>query len=324
MKLPDLDELEAAASLVYRQMQPTPQYVWPQISQHLGATVWLKHENHTPTGAFKVRGGITFIDWLTRNQPQYRAIVTATRGNHGQSQARAATLAGLRSTIVVPYGNSREKNAAIRSFGADLVEHGEDFDSARAEAMRIARDQGGFLVPPFSREVMLGVASYGLELFKAAPTLDTVYVPIGSGSGISGMIAARRALGLGTEIVGVVSTEAPAAKLSFEAGRAIETQTARTFADGLAVRVPVAEAFDIYARGAARIVAVSDGEIALAMRLLYQGTHNVVEGAGAASLAAAMQEKARNIGRTVGVILTGANIDSAAFARVLDGGIPPP
>ncbi|AKJ67113.1 threo-3-hydroxyaspartate ammonia-lyase [Pandoraea thiooxydans] len=322
MKLPDLAELDAAASLVYQQMQPTPQYVWPQISQLLDATVWLKHENHTPTGAFKVRGGITFIDWLMRNQPQYRAIVTATRGNHGQSQARAAACAGLRSTIVVPYGNSHEKNTAMRAFGADLVEHGEDFDAARAEAVRIAQDQGAFLVPPFHRQVMLGVASYGLELFQAAPTLDTVYVPIGCGSGICGMIAAREALGLGTEIVGVVSTEAPAAKLSFEAGRLIETQTARTFADGLAVRVPVAEAFDIYAQGAARMVAVSDSEIAAAIRLLYQGTHNVVEGAGAASLAAAIQEKTRNIGKTVGVILTGANIDAQAFAKVLDGGIP--
>jgi threonine dehydratase len=322
MKLPDLEELEAAASLVYRHMQPTPQYVWPQISQHLDATVWLKHENHAPTGAFKVRGGITFIDWLRRSQPRTRTIVTATRGNHGQSQARAATLAGLRATIVVPYGNSREKNAAMRSFGAELVEHGVDFDAARAEAMRIAQDQGALMVPPFDRQVMLGVASYGLELFKAAPALDTVYVPIGCGSGIGGMIAAREALGLTTEIVGVVSTEAPAAKLSFEAGRLIETETARTFADGLAVRVPVAEAFDIYSRGAARIVAVDDGEIASAMLLLYQMTHNVVEGAGAASLAAAIQEKKRNTGKTVGVILTGANVDADVFAKVLDGQVP--
>jgi threonine dehydratase len=322
MKLPNLDELAAAASLVYQHMQPTPQYVWPQISKHLDATVWLKHENHTPTGAFKVRGGITFIDWLMHDQPQYRTIVTATRGNHGQSQARAATLAGLRTTIVVPYGNSREKNAAMRSFGADLVEHGVDFDAARAEAMRIAQDKGAFMVPPFDRQVMLGVASYGLELFMAAPALDTIYVPIGCGSGICGMIAAREALGLTTEIVGVVSTEAPAAKLSFEAGRLIETETARTFADGLAVRVPIAEAFDIYSRGAARIVAVDDSEIASAMLLLYQMTHNVVEGAGAASLAAAIQEKKRNTGKTVGAILTGANVDADVFVKVLNGEIP--
>ncbi|CAM2146233.1 threonine dehydratase [Pararobbsia alpina] len=322
MKLPNLDELEAAASRVYQHMQPTPQYVWPQISKHLDATVWLKHENHTPTGAFKVRGGIAFIDWVQKNRPQYRTIVTATRGNHGQSQARAATLAGLRTTIVVPHGNSPEKNAAMRSFGADLIEHGVDFDAARAEAMRIAQGEGALVVPAFDRQIMLGVASYGLELFKAAPNLDTVYVPIGCGSGICGMIAARNALGLKTEIVGVVSTEAPAAKLSFEAGKVIETETARTFADGLAVRVPVAEAFEIYSSGAARIVAVNDREIASAMLLLYQTTHNAVEGAGAASLAAAIQEKARNTGKTVGVILTGANVDADVFAKVLAGEVP--
>ncbi|CAM2146221.1 protein of unknown function [Pararobbsia alpina] len=210
----------------------------------------------------------------------------------------------------------------MRSFGADLIEHGVDFDAARAEAMRIAQDEGALVVPAFDRQIMLGVVSYGLELFKAAPALDTEYVPIGCGSGICGMIAAPDALGLKTEIVGVVSTEAPAANLSCEAGEVIETATARTFADGLAVRVPVAEAFEIYSSGAARIVAVNDRAIASAMLLLYQTTHNAVEGAGAASLDAAIQEKGRNTGKTVGVILTGANVDADVFAKVLAGEVP--
>lgn len=322
MRLPNLEELDDAAALVYEQMQATPQYVWPQIAEELGATVWLKHENHTPTGAFKVRGGITFMDWLTRTQPNCHMIVTATRGNHGQSQALAATRAGLRAVIVVPHGNSPEKNAAMRSFGAELVEHGEDFDAARAEARRIAQDQDAFTVPPFHRQIMLGVASYGLELFRAARSMDTVYVPIGCGSGICGLIAAREALGLKVKIVGVVSTEAAAAKLSLDSGKLVETESARTFADGMAVRVPVAEAFDIYSKGAARIVAVNDQEIVAAMGLLFRMTHNVAEGAGAAALAAAIQEKKRNIGRTIGVILSGGNVDANIFAKVLEGTVP--
>lgn len=319
MQLPSLADLEAASSSVYEHMQPTPQYVWPQIAEHLEATVWVKHENHTPTGAFKIRGGITYIEWLRREQPKCSEIVTATRGNHGQSQARAAALSGLRSTIVVPCGNSPEKNAAMRSFGADVVEHGVDFDASREEAIRIAAQRGAFMVPAFHRQIMLGVASYGLELFRAAPEIATVYVPIGCGSGICGLIAAREALRGTAEIVGVVSTEADAAKLSFEAGSLIATETASTFADGLAVRVPVREAFDIYSRGAARVVAVSDEEIASAMRLYYRMTHNVAEGAGAAALAAAVQERERNRGKAIGVILTGANVDADVFAAVLSG-----
>ena len=322
MTLFNLEEIEAATVEVYRHMLPTPQHVWPQLSQLLGATVWLKHENHAPTGAFKVRGGINFIQWLRREHPQCREIVTATRGNHGQSQARAATAAGLRATIVAPIGNAREKNVAMRSFGADLIEHGADFDAARIEAQRIAEERGAFMVPPFHRELVRGVATYGLELFRAAPDLDTVYVPIGCGSGICATIAARDALGLKTEIVGVVSAEAQTAKLSFEAGRLIETASANTFADGLAVRVPVADAFDIYSKGAARILAVEEAEIAAAMRILYRMTHNVGEGPGAAALAAALQEKNRQQGRKIGIILTGANVDAEIFMQTLGGSVP--
>lgn len=324
MPLFDAAELRAAADLVHRQMLPTPQHVWPLINEKVGAEVWIKHENHAPTGAFKVRGGITYIDWLQREHPEIRGICTATRGNHGQSQARAATAAGLRAKVYVPRGNSVEKNAAMRAFGAELIEFGDDFDSAREEAFRVAEQEGLEIVPPFHPELVRGVATYALELFTAVPDLDTVYVPIGCGSGICGTIIARDALGLSTKIVGVVSKNAATAKLSVEAGRLTATDSARTFADGMAVRVPVAEAFDIYSRGAERIVAVSDAEVAEAMRLYFSATHNVVEGAGAASLAALLQEKAQMAGRRIGVIATGGNVDTSWFRQVLAGETPVP
>lgn len=316
------DELEAAAALVHGQMAPTPQYDWPGLSAATGAEVWVKHENHAPTGAFKVRGGITFMDWLRREHPDSPGICTATRGNHGQSQARAATAAGLRALVYVPQGNSVEKNAAMRGYGAELVEFGEDFDTAKGEAMRVAETEGLSVVPPFHRELVRGVATYGYELFSALKDLDTVYVPIGCGSGICGTILARDAFGLRTEVVGVVSDHAQTAKLSYEAGAMVETPSARTFADGMAVRVPVREALEIYGAGAARIVSVSEEEIADAMRLYYSATHNLAEGAGAAPLAALMQERERMKGKKVGVILSGGNVDMGWFRTVLEGGVP--
>lgn len=316
------EDLEEASRLVHTYVPPTPQFVWPQICERARATVWVKHENHTPTGAFKIRGGITFADWLKRTHPDIQGIITATRGNHGQSQARAATAVGLQVKILVPRGNSQEKNAAMRAFGANIIEFGEDFDEARVEAEHLAKEQGFFMVPPFHRELVRGVASYALELFSAATNLDTVYVPIGCGSGICGLISVRDVLGLRTKIIGVVSTEAPAVKLSFETGRLTESESAMTFADGMAVRVPVREAFEIYSAGADRIVEVSDDEIAEAMRIYFQDTHNVAEGAGAASLAALLREKDRIRGKNVAVILTGGNIDTEIFAAVLQGETP--
>jgi threonine dehydratase len=317
MPLFSKDELLSASQLVHSRMSPTPQIVWPLLSQRAGATIWVKHENHSPIGAFKARGGISFIDWLQRERPQVRGVITATRGNHGQSQARAATAAGIKAKILVPFGNSVEKNAAMRAFGADLVEFGEDFDEARLEAIRLSEAENLFLVPAFHKEIVRGVATYALELLTAAPDLDTVYVPIGCGSGICGVISARDALGLRTKVVGVVSTEAAGAKLSFEAGRIIETNSADTFADGLAVRVPVAEAFAIYAQGADRMVAVSDVEVKEAMRSLYRDTHNLAEGAGAAAFAALMQEREVMQGKEVGVILSGGNVDMEVYAGIL-------
>ncbi|MEP3438075.1 MAG: threonine dehydratase [Hoeflea sp.] len=319
-----IEEIEQAAALVHRHMAPTPQYSWPLINQHLGVETWVKHENHTPTGAFKVRGGITFIDWLKRTQPQASGICTATRGNHGQSQARAATAAGLKAKIYVPDGNSIEKNAAMSAFGAEVIIFGRDFDEARLEAIRVAELEGLAVVPPFHRELLRGVATYAYELFSSAPELDTVYVPIGCGSGICSVIAVRDALGLKTKVVGVVSTEAQAAKLSVEAGRLIETESARTFADGMAVRVPVREAFEIYSSGAERIVSVSDDEVAEAIRIYFRCSHNVAEGAGAAPLAALAREKALMKGKRAGVILCGGNIDTGKFITVMQGGTPEP
>lgn len=326
MEAPDtaLGTLRRAAEMVYTQMPPTPQYLWPMLGDALGCELWLKHENHTPTGAFKIRGGITFMHWLREAHPSCRGIVTATRGNHGQSQARAARAAGLTATIVVPQGNAREKNDAMRCLGARLLEHGEDFDAARAEAGRLSRDENLFLVPPFHSELVNGVASYALELFDAVPDIERVYVPIGCGSGICAVIAARDALKLNTEVVGVVSTEANAAQQAHSSGIPCSTDSARTFADGMAVRSVVPEALAIYAAGASRVIAVSDDEVASAMRLIFRCTHNVSEGAGAASLAAVMQESSLNAGSRVAAILCGGNVDSEVFREVLEGNTPRP
>ena len=315
-------ELQDAQALVHRHMPPTPQYAWPQLQARLGSKVWVKHENHTPTGSFKVRGAFTFIDWLKRSRPDCPGIITATRGNHGQGQALAATAAGMRAVIYAPRGNSVEKNAAMRAFGAELVEYGDDFDEAREEAFRVAEVEGLQFVPPFHTELVRGVATYAFELLSAQPQIHTLYVPIGCGSGICGCIAARDALGLGTKIVGVVSEHAQTAKLSAEAGRLIETAPPRTFADGMAVRVPVQAALDIYGPGAERIVTVSEEAIAEAIRVYFRDIHNLAEGAGAAPLAALMQEADRMRGREVAVILCGGNIDTAWFLTVMQGGVP--
>jgi threonine dehydratase len=312
-----LDEIETSAGLVHAAMPPTAQYAWPLLALRAGCEVWVKHENHTPTGAFKVRGGLVYMDRLKHSQPQASGVVSATRGNHGQSIALAAARNGLSATIVVPHGNSVEKNAAMRAFGAELVEAGHDFDAAKEAAQRIARERGLSMVPSFHRDLVAGVASYALELFRAAPALDTVYVPIGLGSGICGTIAVRDALGLRTNVVGVVSTEAPAYALSFAAGKVVATNSADTMADGMAVRGPDAEALDVILKGAERIVQVSDAEIGAAMRAYYEDTHQLTEGAGAAALAALLKERDRFAGKRVGVVLSGGNIDRPLYLRTL-------
>lgn len=316
----DLATLEAAAALVHAAMPPTPQCAWPLLASRAGCEVWVKHENHTPTGAFKVRGGLVYMDRLKRERPGVRGVISATRGNHGQSLAFAGARAGVKVTIVVPVGNSREKNAAMRALGATLIEHGHDFDAARSEAARLAAAEGLEFAPSFAPDLVLGVATYALELFRGAPALDVLYVPIGLGSGICGCILARDLLGLRTEIVGVQSTEAPAYALSFAAGEVVVTNSADTRADGMAVRTPDAAALALIRGGAARIVTVTDAEVAAAIRVLWEDTHNLAEGAGAAGLAALLQERDRQAGRRAGFVLCGGNIDLSLFASwVLSG-----
>jgi threonine dehydratase len=309
----DLAALEGAARLVHGVFPATPAYAWPLLAARTGAEVWVKHENHTPTGAFKVRGGLTYMDRLKRERPGVRGVVSATRGNHGQSLAFAGARHGVPVTIVVPRGNSVEKNAAMRAQGARLLEHGADFDAARAEAARLAAAEGLEFAPSFAPDLVLGVATYALELFRAAPPLDALYVPIGLGSGICGCILARDLLGLPTTIVGVQSAHAASYALSFAAGRVVETASAETLADGMATRIPEAAALAIIRRGAARIVTVTDDEVAAAIRAYWQDTHNLAEGAGAAPLAALLQERPAMAGRRVGLVLCGGNIDLDLF-----------
>lgn len=312
-------ELDAARALVREHVPPTPQHRWPQLEARLGVPVWLKHENHGPVGAFKLRGGLVYFDALLRREPGLREVLSATRGNHGQSVAFAAARHGLRATIVVPRGNSVEKNAAMRALGAELIEHGEDFQAAREHAQALAMQRGAHMVPSFHPDLVRGVATYWMEFFEAAQP-EVVVVPIGLGSGICACAAARAATGAPSRIVGVVSAHAPAYLHSFEAGHPVEAPVSTVLADGMACRVPEPAALEIIRREVDQIVAVTDDEVAAAMRLLFAATHNVAEGAGAAALAAALQQGTRRAARSIGLALTGGNVDSEVFASVLAGG----
>ncbi len=310
-------ELESAAHLEQRFLPPTPQHAWPLLAERAGCEVWVKHENHTPIGAFKLRGGITYLSDAKQRHPEITGVIAATRGNHGQSIATAAARLGLHAVVVVPEDNSREKNAAMKAQGAELVVLGHDFQAAFEYAREKAQADGLFMVESFDPMLVLGVASYGLELFGAARDLDTVYVPIGLGSGICGTMAARDALELGAKVVGVVSENAPCYALSFARGEAVSTNAADTMADGMACRVPVAEAVALINAGAERIVTVSEAEIKAAMRAYFTDTHNIAEGAGAAPLAALLKERELMAGRKVGLVLSGGNIDLAVYRAIL-------
>ncbi len=310
------DEIEAAQRSVYAAMPPTPQIAWPLLRERLGTEVWVKHENHTPLGAFKVRGGLVYMEALARREPACRGVISATRGNHGQSIAFAARRHGLAATIVVPHGNSVEKNAAMRAHGAELVEHGCDFQQAREHAAALASERGLHFVPSFHRDLVLGVATYWVEFFRAVQPA-VVFVPVGQGSGICACIAARAHTGVATRIVGVVSAHATAYLDSLRAGHCIEAPASTVLADGMACRVPDEEPLALMRREVDDIVAVTDDEVAAAMRAMFSDTHNAAEGAGAASLAAAMQQRERWRGQSIGVTLCGGNVDRALFARVL-------
>lgn len=312
-----LGDIEAATEIVYSGISPTPQYCWPLLCEQLGTEVWLKHENHTPLGAFKIRGGLVYFAHLVKSENSPVAVISATRGNHGQSVGFSARRYGIKATIVVPFNNNVEKNAAMRALGVELIEHGDDYQAAAEHAKELAEEQNLHMVPSFHPHLVAGVATYSMELFQAVEDIDVVYVPIGMGSGICGMISARDALGLKTSVVGVVSAHASAYAQSFEQKELVESPVSTRLADGMAVRTPDQKALEIIWQGAERIVQVSDDEIASAMRMLYECTHNGCEGSGAAALAAAIQERDRNAGKKVALILSGANVDRAIFAEVL-------
>ena len=321
--LPTLAEIRSAAELVYRFMPATPQYSWPQINKRADAEVWIKHENHTPVGAFKIRGGIVYMDWLRRTRPEVTTVISATRGNHGQSIAFAAAHAGLHAVIVVPHGNSIEKNRAMRALGAELIEFGDDFQAAVVRVKQLAAENGWHRVPSYDQHLVLGVSTWALEFFSAAPVLDTVYVPIGMGTGIAGAIAARDALALSTKIVGVTSAHARATALSFAAGHVVEHAAATKIADGVACRTPDPAAVEVFLAGVDRIVEVTDAEVEQAMRIYFADTHNVAEGAGAIGLAALLKDRRAGVtraGSLLGTSLCGGNVDSDVFAAVLSRG----
>jgi threonine dehydratase len=316
MKL-TLSQIESAAEIVYQSLAPTPQYRWPLLCQRLGTDIWVKHENHTPIGAFKIRGGLVYFNWLGQKHDRPNGVISATRGNHGQSVGLAARRYGIAATIVVPFGNSHEKNDAMRALGVELIEHGDDFQAALEHAIALAQKRDLHMVPSFHTLLVQGVATYALELLRHIDNLDVVYVPIGLGSGICGMVAARDALGISTHIVGVVSKQAPAYALSFERRTLMEYPVTTRLADGVAVRTPDPEALEVIWRGVERVVAVSDDEVAVAIRAFFHDTHNVAEGAGAISLAAALQERESISGKRVAVVLSGGNVDRDVFAKVL-------
>lgn len=315
--LPSLAEIEEAARIIYDVMPPTPQYNWPLLAKKSGCDLWVKHENHTPTGAFKVRGGLVYMHELKRDNPDVKGVITATRGNHGQSVAFAASRLGLKSVIVVPEGNCPEKNEAMKAFGAELIIHGVDFQEAVEHAGRLGMERGLHAMCPFDMTLVKGVATYALEFFRAHPDLDTIYTSIGMGSGICGIISVREALGLKTKVVGVVSKHAPMMALSYERGEMIEAPATTKIGDGMACRKPAEQSFKIIHRYADRIVQVDDDELCAAMRTYYTDTHNIAEGAGAAPLAGLMQEKDKMQGKKVGVILCGQNVESEQFAKIL-------
>ena len=314
-----LAELEADAAFVHETLPPTPQIAWPLLAARTGCEVWLKHENHQPIGSFKARGALTYLRELRAREPQVRGVVAATRGNHGQAVPWSARRFGIPATIVVPRANSADKNAAMRALGATLIEHGRDFQEAFEHAQALAKSQDLHFVPSYHEWLVRGVSTCALELLRAVPDLDVLYVPIGLGSGICGALRAREALGAKVRLVGVVTERAPTYALSFAAGRPVATDSADTFADGLAVRVPNPDALERICAGVERIVQVSEAEVRAAIRALFSDTHNVAEGAGAASLAACLRERGAVAGKKIGLVLTGGNVDRELYTRILAG-----
>lgn len=315
--LPTLVEIESITGFIDSVVPPTPQFSWPLLNARAGTELWVKHENHTPIGSFKVRGALQYFARLVLREPTVRGVIAATRGNHGQAVAFAARRHGLAVTIVVPHGNSVEKNTAMRGLGAELIEHGDDFQAALEFAGRIAGERQLHFVPSYHRDLAWGNAVSTLQFLKNCPPLDRVYVPIGLGSGICAMIAARDALGLPLRIIGVATELTRGIALSFAAKRVVASPATTRIADGMACSTPNPEALAHILGGVERIAVVTDDEIEAAMRGYFTDTHNVAEGAAGAGLAAVLKERAQNAGRRVGVVFTGGNVDQAVFSRVL-------
>ena len=312
-----VEEFRQAAEIIGECIDPTPQIRWPLLAQRLGVDVWVKHENHLPTGAFKVRGGLVFMRQLYEKGLGETGVIAATRGNHGQSIAFAADRIGVPATIVVPYGNNVDKNRAMKAYGANLIEAGYDFDEALLTDRNLATEHNLFPVPSFDPVLVQGVGTYAFEMFLELPDLDVVFVSIGLGSGICGILSARDALGLKTEVIGVVSTKADAYAQSIDKGYLVTTASAETIADGMAVRAPSPEAFELLKDRVSRVVRVSDEEILEAIKFYYEDTHNLAEGAGAAPLAALYKEKEIYAGKRVGLILSGGNVDEETLMRAI-------
>lgn len=317
MQLPTLGDLHHATEVVRAVMPPTPQYSWPLLNQRVGTEVWVKHENHSPVGAFKLRGAAVYMDWLKRSGPSVKGVVAATRGNHGQGVALAAARIGLKSTIVVPHGNSREKNRAMQALGAELIEHGDDFQAALEHATALAETNGLHMIPSFHPLLVHGTGTYALEMFNTMPELDAIYVPIGLGSSICGVVSVRNALGLKTKVIGVVAAESPSYAISFREGKPVSHAALARLADGLACRVPVAEALEIILANVDHIVEATEQETAAAMSAYYEDTHNIAEGAASAALAGLLKERETLHGKRIGIVLTGGNIDRELFLGAL-------
>ena len=314
---PALSEIEAAKTLIRPFIRETPTYRWPLLEAGLECELWMKHENHTPVGAFKIRGGLVYMHELKRRDPGVRGVIAATTGNHGQSIAFAAKLNGLRAVIVVPHGNNPEKNAAMRSLGAELVEHGNEFQEALEYSRELAEREGLHAVPSFHPWLVRGVATYGLEMFRSVADLDGVFVPIGLGSGFCGIAAAREALGLKTPIIGVVSAHAPAYALSFQQKQFVEQTSTTRVAEGVACKTPHRDALEQVLRHAHDVVTVTDEEAIAAMREIIRATHNIAEGAGALAFAALKKQRDQWRGKRVACVLTGGNASMDMITRVV-------
>lgn len=315
--IPSLSDVYAARERIASHVRPTPLQQHPLLNAELGGDLWVKHENHNPTGAFKVRGGLNLVSSLTPDE-RARGVVTASTGNHGQSIALACQLHGVACTVFVPVGNNPEKNAAMRGFGATLIEGGADFDEARERCERAAVETGARYVHSANEPLLIaGVGTYALEIFEALPDADVVLVPIGGGSGACGLITVRNGLGAPARIIGVGAEQADAVARAWRTGERIDGTSAATFAEGIATRVTFDLTFGILRRSLDDFVLLSEAELEAGVRLALRATHNLAEGAGAAAIAAAMKLGDQLRGKKVVAVMSGGNLHTERLRSIL-------